>query len=99
MPPTLPSVDPIRRLSDDERQVIVDVMHEPEFVDQPPMEVFGELFSQGIYLGIAVQRPREEAPGELGVLSLVLRDASEGSTVSKKRFRWRSTPGSSRRTS
>jgi putative transposase len=39
-----------RRLSDDERKAIVDVMHGPEFVDQPPMEVFGRLLSQGIYL-------------------------------------------------
>jgi len=39
-----------RRLSDDERKAIVDVMHAPEFVDQPPMEVFGKLLSQGIYL-------------------------------------------------
>lgn len=39
-----------RRLSDDERKAIVDVMHGPEFVDQPPMEVFGKLLSQGIYL-------------------------------------------------
>lgn len=39
-----------RRLSDDERKAIFDVMHEPEFVDQPPMEVFGRLLSQGIYL-------------------------------------------------
>lgn len=39
-----------RRLSDDERKAIVDVMHSSEFVDQPPTEVFGRLLSQGIYL-------------------------------------------------
>lgn len=39
-----------RRLSDDERQAIVDVMHAPEFVDQPPMEVFAKLLSRGVYL-------------------------------------------------
>jgi len=39
-----------RRLSDDERQAIADVMHTPEFVDQPPMEVFAKLLSRGIYL-------------------------------------------------
>lgn len=39
-----------RRLSDDERQKIVDVMHSPEFVDQPPMEVFAKLLSRGVYL-------------------------------------------------
>jgi transposase InsO family protein len=39
-----------RRLSDDERQSIVDVMHTPEFADQPPMEVFAKLLSRGVYL-------------------------------------------------
>jgi putative transposase len=39
-----------RRLSDDERQAIVDVMHTPEFVDQPPMEVYAKLLSRGVYL-------------------------------------------------
>jgi putative transposase len=39
-----------RRLNDDERQAIVDMMHSPEFVDQPPMEVFGKLLSRGVYL-------------------------------------------------
>lgn len=50
-PPALrePRANP-RRLSDSERQAIVDVMHGPEFVDQPPMEVFGKLLSRGIYL-------------------------------------------------
>lgn len=39
-----------RRLSDDERQAIVDIMHTPEFVDQPPMEVFAKLLGRGIYM-------------------------------------------------
>jgi putative transposase len=39
-----------RRLSDEERQAIVDVMHSAEFVDQPPMEVFAKLLGRGIYL-------------------------------------------------
>jgi len=39
-----------RRLPDAERQAIVDVMHTTEFVDQPPLEVFGKLLSRGIYL-------------------------------------------------
>lgn len=39
-----------RRLGDDERQAIIDVMHSPEFVDQPPMEVFAKLLSRGVYL-------------------------------------------------
>jgi putative transposase len=39
-----------RRLCDDERQAIVDVMHSAEFVDQSPMEVFATLLGRGIYL-------------------------------------------------
>jgi putative transposase len=39
-----------RRLGDDERQAIVNVMHSAEFVDQPPMEVFAKLLSNGVYL-------------------------------------------------
>lgn len=50
-PPTMHQRAPShRRLSDDERQAIVDVMHTPEFVDQPPMEVFAALLSRGIYM-------------------------------------------------
>lgn len=39
-----------RRLGDNEQQAIVEVMHSPEFVDQPPMEVFAKLLSRGVYL-------------------------------------------------
>ena len=39
-----------RRLSDVERQAIVDVFHEPEFEDQPPSEVYATLLGRGIYL-------------------------------------------------
>jgi transposase InsO family protein len=39
-----------RRLSDEERQAILDVMHSQEFVDQPPMEVYAKLLSRGVYL-------------------------------------------------
>jgi len=39
-----------RRLGDDERQAVLDVMHTPEFVDQPPMEVYAKLLSRGVYL-------------------------------------------------
>ena len=50
-PPTLHERAPSpRRLSDCERQAIVDVMHEPKFADQPPMEVFAKLLSVGVYL-------------------------------------------------
>jgi len=50
-PPTVRQRAPSpRKLNDDERQAIVDVMHAPEFVDQPPMEVFAKLLSRGLYL-------------------------------------------------
>lgn len=50
-PPTLrPRAASPRRLADDERQAIVDVMHSTEFVDQSPMEVFATLLGRGIYL-------------------------------------------------
>jgi putative transposase len=40
----------VRRLSDDERQAIVDMVHSAEFVDQAPMDVFATLLGRGIYL-------------------------------------------------
>jgi putative transposase len=39
-----------RRLSDEERQAIVDALHSEEFVDQPPTEVYARLLSRGVYL-------------------------------------------------
>ncbi|MGH8311061.1 MAG: hypothetical protein ACRETX_14845, partial [Steroidobacteraceae bacterium] len=36
-----------RRLGDDERQRILDTMHEREFVDQPPTEVYATLLGRG----------------------------------------------------
>lgn len=39
-----------RRLSDSERQAVLDVLHSEEFVDQPPTEVYARLLSRGIYL-------------------------------------------------
>src|SRR5277367_6861973 len=39
-----------RRLSDLERQAVLDVMHSEEFVDLPPAEVYGRLLSRGVYL-------------------------------------------------
>jgi putative transposase len=44
-----PAANP-RRLGDDERQAIVDVMHGTEFADQSPMEAFATLLGRGIYL-------------------------------------------------
>jgi transposase InsO family protein len=39
-----------RRLTDAERAAVVAVMHSPEFVDQPPAEVYATLLSRGVYL-------------------------------------------------
>ena len=39
-----------RKLADEERQAIVDVLHSAEFADQPPREVYGALLSRGVYL-------------------------------------------------
>lgn len=40
-----------RRLDPKERQRILDVLHEPEFVDQPPAEVYATLLGRGTYIG------------------------------------------------
>lgn len=52
-PPTPPQVveraPSPRRLSEDERQAILDVFHTEEFVDQPVPEVFATLLSRGVY--------------------------------------------------
>jgi len=39
-----------RRIPDDERKVIVDTLHLPEFADQPPHEVYAALLGRGIHL-------------------------------------------------
>jgi len=50
VPPTPRTSTPLRRLSAQERDEIVRVLHAPEFVDQPPREIFATLLSMGIYL-------------------------------------------------
>jgi putative transposase len=39
-----------RRLDDAERQHILDMLHLPEFADQPPTEVYAALLGRGVYL-------------------------------------------------
>lgn len=39
-----------RRIPDDERQVILDTLHLPEFADQPPHEVYAALLGRGVHL-------------------------------------------------
>lgn len=40
-----------RRLSDEERATMLAGLHSPEFVDQPPAEVYATLLSRGVYHG------------------------------------------------
>lgn len=49
--PAKPRPSPPRRLSDEERQRILDILHSPEFADQPPAEVFATLLGRGEYVG------------------------------------------------
>lgn len=50
-PPTgTPRPPSPRKLSESERQAILAVMHNSEFVDQPPTEVYAKLLSRGTYL-------------------------------------------------
>lgn len=47
--PREPAPSP-RRLTDEERRAVLDVLHEPEFADQPPAEVYARLLGRGVYL-------------------------------------------------
>ena len=47
---------PQRRLSDIERAAVLDVLHSPEFDDQPPTEVFAALLSRGEYMGNRISK-------------------------------------------
>jgi len=39
-----------RRLSEPERQAVLDVLHQPRFADQPPAQVYAKLLDEGRYL-------------------------------------------------
>ena len=39
-----------RRLSDAERQIVMQVLHQPRFADQPPAQVYAKLLDEGRYL-------------------------------------------------
>ena len=39
-----------RKLTDGERQLVLETLHTPEFADQPPTEVYATLLSQGTYV-------------------------------------------------
>ena len=49
-PERKPRAKPKRALSDDERQKVLDTLHEPRFVDLPPTEVYAQLLDEGKYL-------------------------------------------------
>ena len=40
----------VRRLSEAERQAVLEVLHEPRFADQPPAQVYAKLLDEGRYL-------------------------------------------------
>jgi transposase InsO family protein len=40
----------LRRLSDDERRVVIETLTSPELADEPPAEVFATLLGRGVYL-------------------------------------------------
>jgi putative transposase len=48
--PKLRRPAPLRRLPDCERQQVLDVLHEPRFVDHAPVEVYATLLQEGRYL-------------------------------------------------
>lgn len=48
--PKRPRPSPARRLMDHERKAVLDVLHEPRFVDLAPAEVFATLLEEGRYL-------------------------------------------------
>ena len=48
--PRLRRPAPPRRIPDDERKHVLDVLHEPRFVDLAPLEVFASLLQEGRYL-------------------------------------------------
>lgn len=49
-PVQAPRPTPARALSQDEREAVLEVMHEPRFVDQPPAQVYATLLDEGRYL-------------------------------------------------
>ena len=50
-PRAKPRPSPPRRLSQQERQRILDALHSAEFADQPPTEVYAALLGRGEYVG------------------------------------------------
>jgi putative transposase len=48
--PPKPAPSSPRRLSDEERGRVLELLHAPEFVDQPPAEVYAKLLSRGVFV-------------------------------------------------
>ncbi|QGH71104.1 IS3 family transposase [Pseudactinotalea sp. HY158] len=49
-PTPLDRADPVNRLSCAEREVVLEVLDSPEFVDSTPMQVYATLLERGVYL-------------------------------------------------
>jgi hypothetical protein len=47
--PALPRPKPARTLADHERQRVIDVLREPQYVDLAPAEIYASLLDQGVY--------------------------------------------------
>ncbi len=48
--PSVPRPKPVRALSEPERQTVIDTLHEPQFVDKAPAEIWATLLDEGSYL-------------------------------------------------
>jgi len=46
----VPRPKPVRALSEPERQTVIDTLHEPQFVDKAPAEIWATLLDEGSYL-------------------------------------------------
>jgi len=81
-PPKPRLAKPVRALSTSERDELVALMHSPEYVDQPPREIYGTLLSLGIYLAsvstmyrilAALSESNERRPGHVRTLNAIPR--------------------------
>lgn len=81
-PPTPRLAAPVRALSASERDELVTVMHSPEYVDQPPREIYATLLSLGIYLASvstmyrvlrALSESNERRPGHVRIANAIPR--------------------------
>lgn len=61
-----PRPKPARALSDEERQKVLEILHDPRFVDMPPAQIYAMLLDEGRYLCSECTRYRIlDAQGEV----------------------------------